>query len=97
MFRIEIQVVEAQMDFILSALEKVDRFVDRDAVNPGEEARVALEVAQGFVRLDESFLRQVIGVLVIGRHVINRRIDALLVALNECIECGVIPLLRFAH
>src|SRR3546814_8434076 len=44
--------------------------------------------------LDETFLRQVIGILVIGCHVIHRGVNTLLVPLNEKIECGVISTLR---
>ena len=97
MLRIEVQIIEAQVNLIFAAFQEVDRFIDRDAVDPGKKARIALEIRQCFVRLDESFLREVIGVLVIGRHMVNRGVDAFLITLDKSIEGGVVPLLRSAH
>ncbi|MEI2685561.1 MAG: hypothetical protein V9G14_04235 [Cypionkella sp.] len=40
MFRIEIEVVEAEVMRPISALfEEIQRAIDRDAIDPGEEAR----------------------------------------------------------
>ena len=64
-------------------LEEIDGLVDRDPVNPSVETRPALERAQCLVAFNERLLRQVVGVLVIGRHVVNRGVDAFLIAAHQ--------------
>jgi hypothetical protein len=68
---------------VLALLEKINRLIDSNPVNPGVETRVALEGLQGPVGLDEGVLHEVVGVLVIGRHVINSCVNPFLVTADQ--------------
>jgi hypothetical protein len=94
MFSVKIQVVEAQIDLVLSALEKINSFIDGNAVNPRKKAGVPFEIFKGFIGLDESFLSEVVRVLVIGRHVVNGGVNAFLVPPDQVVERRVITFLR---
>src|SRR4051812_26403549 len=94
MFSVEVQVVETQIDLVLSALEKINGFIDSNAVNPRKKAGIPFEIFKGFIGFDETFLGEVIGVLVIGRHVVNSRERAFLVPPNQVVERRVISFLR---
>src|SRR5881227_1077884 len=56
MFGVEIQVVQTHVRLVLPLLEEVDGLVDRDPVNPGEEAGIALERFERLISLDEGLL-----------------------------------------
>ena len=76
------------MDLVFACLEEIDRLIDGNAINPSEKAGVALKAGKGFVGLDEGFLSEIIGVLVVGRHVINCGVNPFLVALDEFVVRG---------
>src|SRR5262245_47169259 len=86
MLSIEIQIVQTHVSAVLPLLEEIDRLVDRNSIHPGKEAGISLERFQGLERLDEGLLREVVGVLVIGSHVINRRVNALLIAVDQFVK-----------
>ena len=76
----------------LSLFKKVDRFVDRNPVKPGIKTGAAFEGFQCPKRLDERFLREVIGVLVIGCHVINRRVNTFPIKPHKLVVSLQIPI-----
>lgn len=78
----------------ISALfEEIQRAIDRNAIDPGEETRVAFETWQCVVRLDERFLGEVGRIFVIGGHVVDRGIDAFLVPTDQEVECSEVSAL----
>ena len=85
MLGVEVQVVQAEMMPVLALLEKINRLVDGDAVKPGVKTGAAFEGGQRLISLDEGFLREVVGILVIAGHVINRGVDAFLIAPDQLI------------
>src|SRR5437660_8042323 len=85
MLGIDIDIIKAHLRSIFALLEKIDRFIDSDSIDPGVEARPAFKRLQGLKSFDKSLLRQVIGILMIGGHVINCSVNALLIALYELI------------
>lgn len=78
-----------------SLFKEVDRFVDRNAINPGIEGSVSFEGFQCFVGFDEGFLREVVGILPVEGHVVNGGVNTGLVTPNEFVKGGEIALARF--
>ena len=83
----EIDVVEAHGTGgdALALLEEVDRAVDGDAIDPGVERRVALEVSERPVGLHEDVLDEILGVLAVAGHVVDQRVDLLLMTADELV------------
>ena len=76
---------------------EVDGVVDGDPVEPGEEGRVALELVDLAEGLDEGFLRQVGGVLVVRGHVVDGGVDAFLILPNKSVASLHVPFSGAAH
>ena len=85
------------MRTILPLFQEVDRFVHRDAVNPRVKARIALKGFQGGITLYKRFLRQIIGILMVGRHVVDRGVNSLLIAANKFVVSSHISFLCVAN
>jgi hypothetical protein len=70
---------------IPAELEVVEASVDRYPVDPGIETGVALETLEGLPRLHERVLSQVMGVLMMGGHVVTKPVDPLLELMNQLV------------
>src|SRR5262249_38729119 len=73
-----------------SLSKRVDAEVEGDAVEPGVEAGVALEVIQVFVDFCKGLLADVHGFLSVLHHPQSERVHPALVALHEQPECALI-------
>ncbi len=71
--------------------------VESDAVEPGEEAGVALEAPDGLECLDEGVLGEVCGVLAVGGEVVDDGVDAFAVLEDELVEGVDVSLLHALH
>src|SRR5213082_3579737 len=87
MFGVEVQIVQAHVRLVLPLFEEVNVLVDGDPVNPGEKAGVTLERFERLISLDERLLRKVVGVFVVGRHMVNGGVDALLITAHQPVIC----------
>src|SRR6266404_6094017 len=85
MFSVEVQVVQAYLGLVLALFEEVDGLVDSDAIDPGVKAGTAFEGLEGPKCFYEGLLGQVIGIFVIRGHVVNGRVNALLVTPNQLV------------
>src|SRR5215207_6234501 len=61
----------------------VQAAVDRQAVKPGRESRLPVELPEPLVSPDEHFLRQVFGGLVLAGHAVSEAVRARAIALVE--------------
>ena len=66
--------------------EPVERDVDGDAIEPGAERRISLELAERAIGADERVLRQIARVLVIADEAKADLIDAPPIAFDDEIE-----------
>ena len=87
-FGADIDAVARLERFAARGLERqaIEARVDRDPVEPGGQARFALESFQAFEGADKRILRQIRGVLVIGDIAIAELIDLTAVALDDDVE-----------
>ena len=86
--RVHLHLVEAQGRTFFGLAKVVDGDIDGDPVGPRGKAGITSEAGHGAEGADESFLQEVGGVVVIGRHVVDGGVEAALVALYELVECG---------
>src|SRR5689334_18501089 len=70
----------------LVGAERVERGVHRDAIEPGEEVRAAVERGQPAERTHERLLRDVIGIAVVAGDMECCCVHATLMAPNEATE-----------
>jgi hypothetical protein len=77
--------------------QEIYRLVYRNAVNPGIETGPPFERPQCLKRLDERFLRQIIRVLVVGRHVIDGGVNPLLITAHQIIVGRHVAVARALH
>src|SRR5438105_6973663 len=91
MFGVEVQIVQAHVRLVLPLFEEVNGLVDGDPVNPGEKAGVTFERFERLISLDECLLREVVGVFVIGGHMVNGGVDALLITAHQPVICLQVP------
>ena len=95
--RVEIQVIQAEMKLVLPLFEEVNGLVDGNPVKPGIKTGAALEGFKRRKRLDKGFLGEIVGVLVIGRHVVNCGVNSLLITLYQIIVRREIAIPRALH
>ena len=88
---VAVGIVEARVLPAVPFLKKIDRHVDGDRVHPGVEARFSAEIADRAVGLGEDILKQIVGVLVVGGHVVDQTIEPGTVSHHQLIECRRIP------
>src|SRR5262249_45469545 len=67
----------------LTRTNRVEREVDRDAIDPSERLAATIETIQRAVGTDESFLCHVFGFRSVAQQVKGEAIDALLVSLHQ--------------
>jgi hypothetical protein len=79
-------VVELDVTMALGLAKMIDAEVGHDPIQPGVEARVALELPDVSVDLDETLLHHVEGVLLVAEESIGDRIDFALIALHQDFE-----------
>jgi hypothetical protein len=70
----------------LAGAQRVERGVDRDPVQPGEEVGAAVERAQPAVRAHEGLLGDVVRVAVVAEDVERCRVHASLMAPHQAAE-----------
>src|SRR5436190_24150777 len=92
MLRIEIEIIQADLGFVSALLKEIDGLIDRYPVNPRIKARAPFKRFQGLESFNKSFLGKVIGILVIGSHVVNSGVYALLITPHELVISGQIAL-----
>jgi TolA-binding protein len=88
-----IHVVEAQGEAAPALFEEVDGHVDGDGMDPRVEAGFAAESpdrAEGFC---EDILEEVVGVFVVGGHVVDKAVESGAVAQHQLVEGLGFPLL----
>ena len=73
------------------ALE-ADGRVHRYAVQPGEEQRVTLETVEGLVRVEESLLNHVLGILSVINEAVNTIVQSLLITADQLPKGGRVAL-----
>ncbi len=83
MFDSCVYIIDAEVVAITFGFLEIECSVDGDAVDPGEEAGLALEGGEGLEGFDESILGEVVGVLVVGGDLVDGTIDPLLVSAHE--------------
>src|SRR5579862_9276935 len=81
-----VNVIEAQLEMTAPLLQEVDRHVDPDGMDPGIETRFSPEALDGTVRLREDVLEEVVGVLVVGGHVVNETVKPGAVFAHQLVE-----------
>ena len=69
----------------------IDAGVHGNPVHPRRELRILTEPVQGPIHLDEDFLRDVFGVVVVPRELVRDAIHHGPVPLDERLERGVVP------
>ena len=79
-------VVELDVAVALGLAQMVDAEVRHDSIQPGVEARVALELADVSMDLDEALLHDVERVLLIAEESESDRVDFALIALHQDFE-----------
>src|SRR5262249_40624233 len=72
----------------------IKKCIDRDPAQPGIEARLAAEAAEGLVSLQPNLLRQVFRLVRIAGVMQRQRIYAPLVRASQRTECFMISFLR---
>lgn len=72
------------------SLKKAQAFIRRNAVNPGIKLGVFTKTVNVFMNLNEYFLGQVIGIVMVYYHLANMRIHSLLIRAYQQIE-SIIP------
>ena len=73
--------------------EEIDRHVDGNRVNPGVKARFALKITDRPIGLGKDILKQIIGILMIGGHVIDQTIDSWRIPDHKLVEGAWVPAL----
>jgi hypothetical protein len=71
--------------------------VDADAVQPGEELRLALEASDSPPRADERLLGYLLGLVAVAQEAQNHCVEAVGVPAHELFECVAIAALRAQH
>src|SRR6185369_910411 len=67
-------------------------FIDRNSYQPGIKLRLALELSQVLVRLQECVLNHVFGILAILRNVLRNAKDVAVVTLHQRFESSYVAL-----
>ncbi len=96
-------VIEAEIAPFSRLLQEVEGQIDGDAINPCVEGRLSSEFADGAKGPNEGFLCEIVGVVVIARHLVRDPVDPVSVAGDELVERREISLpallnqFRIAH
>ena len=85
------------MNAVLPLFEEVQGLVNRNAIDPSVETAIAFERFQNAISLDEGLLHEVVGVFVVGGHVIDRRVNTPLVTPDQLIISNNILTLSALH
>ena len=72
-------------------LYEVDGHVDRNGVHPRVEAGLSSEAVNGAIGFCEDFLKQIVGVFVVGSHVVNESVKSGAITNNQFVECLRVP------
>src|SRR5688572_5285966 len=88
------QVVEAQLGPAAPPPQPVAAGVEGDLVEPGREACLLFEAAEGAVRLEEDLLAQVARVLVRAEDTVDRPLDLAIPTANQRVEGGNVAVLK---
>ena len=88
-----LHIVEAYTATAFPFFQEVESQIHRDLVDPGVKCRVTLEFSQRLIGAGENFLQKVVGVLLVGRHVVNQAVKFVAVFEDEGIESPRVPLL----
>src|SRR6266550_2879611 len=70
-----VHVIQTQLKPAAALLEKIQRHIYRDRMNPGIKGRFTPEPADRFVRLGKNILQKVIRILVVRGHVVDQTVQ----------------------
>ena len=81
-----ILVIEAHGLTAVPFFQEIDAHVHRDGVHPGVETGFSLKSLDGPVGLGKHLLQQVVGVLVVGGHVVHQAVKPGIIAPDQIIK-----------
>ena len=88
---VEVHIIQTVLLLSIALFEEIQGHVDRDGIDPRVECGLPLKADQRPVGLGKDVLKQVIGVLMIGRHVVDQPIKLGAVLPHQIIKSGGIP------
>ena len=92
-----IEVIEAHPCPPFALLEEVEGEVGGDLVNPGIEGGIAAKFPQRLIGSGENFLQQIVGVLLVGGHVVYQTVKLVAILQDQGIEGAGVALLGARH
>ncbi len=94
---LRIDIIQTQLEPAAPFFEVVNRHVDGNRMHPSRETGSTPESAEGPVGFGPDVLEQIVGVLVVGGHVIHEAVQFRAVFEHQLVECGGIAALGAIH
>lgn len=79
-------ITDGQKETPLLSLQKAQAFVRRDTVDPCVQLGIFAEAGDVLMDLDEDFLRDVIGIVVVDDHLADMPVNTLLIRAHEQVK-----------
>ena len=88
-----IQIVQTEAGAAFAFFEEVQGEIHRDLIDPSVEGRVALEFSQGLICAGKDLLQQIVGVLLVGGHVVDEAVKLVAILEDQGIKRAGVALL----